>query len=107
MVLYHTIFSCVSSINTGMPAVVLVHGGASSVPDDLTKAVVDGVKMAALDGFSVLEGGGSTLDAVEAAVRNMEDNVEFNAGKIPIFLKTPDCAKAHWLHLLVLMPKFM
>lgn len=63
---------------------VLVHGGAWSVPDDLAKAVVDGVKMAALDGLSVLEGGGSTLDAVEAAVRNMEDNVAFSAGKVPI-----------------------
>uniref|UniRef100_A0A674P3D9 Isoaspartyl peptidase/L-asparaginase n=1 Tax=Takifugu rubripes TaxID=31033 RepID=A0A674P3D9_TAKRU len=63
-----------------MPAVVVVHGGAWSVPDKLAKAVVDGVKMAALDGFSVLERGGSALDAVEAAVRNLEDNVTFNAG---------------------------
>ncbi|XP_029690819.1 isoaspartyl peptidase/L-asparaginase-like isoform X2 [Takifugu rubripes] len=67
-------------INKGMPAVVVVHGGAGSVPDKFAKAVVDGVKMAALDGFSVLERGGSALDAVEAAVRNLEDNVTFNAG---------------------------
>lgn len=67
-----------------MPAVVLVHGGAWSVPDELAKATVDGVKMAALDGFSVLEEGGSALDAVEAAVRNLEDNIVFNAGKVSI-----------------------
>lgn len=67
-----------------MPAVVLVHGGAWSVPDELAKATVDGVKMAALEGFSVLEEGGSALDAVEAAVRNLEDNIVFNAGKVSI-----------------------
>lgn len=83
-VLCHTILSCVPRINTGMPAVVVVHGGAWSIPDKLAKAVVDGVKMAAMDGFSVLERGGSSLDAVEAAVRNLEDNVTFNAGKASI-----------------------
>ena len=69
--------------NLGMP-VVVVHGGAWSVPDERAKATVDGVKMAALDGFSVLKGGGSALDAVEAAVRNLEDNVVFNAGIVSI-----------------------
>lgn len=68
--------------NLGMPAVVVVHGGAWSIPEDLAKATIDGVKVAALDGFSVLEKGGSALDAVEAAVRNLEDNVVFNAGKV-------------------------
>uniref|UniRef100_H3BWC3 Isoaspartyl peptidase/L-asparaginase n=1 Tax=Tetraodon nigroviridis TaxID=99883 RepID=H3BWC3_TETNG len=63
-----------------MPAVVVVHGGAWSIPEDLAKATIDGVKVAALDGFSVLEKGGSALEAVEAAVRNLEDNVVFNAG---------------------------
>lgn len=66
---------------------VVVHGGAWSVPDELAKATVDGVKMAALGGFSVLDGGGSALDAVEAAVKNLEDNVVFNAGKVSIFNK--------------------
>lgn len=85
---------------------VVVHGGAWSVPDKHAKAVVDGVKMAALDGFSVLERGGSALDAVEAAVRNLEDNVAFNAGKTSI-KNTPDATGAHWLHLLVPMPTCM
>lgn len=65
-----------------MPAVVVVHGGAWSLPDQLAKVTVDGVKMAALDGFSVLEKGGTALDAVEAAVRSLEDNTVFNAGKV-------------------------
>lgn len=65
-----------------MAAVVVVHGGAWSVPDELALTTVDGVKTAALDGFSVLKEGGSALDAVEAAVRNLEDNPVFNAGKL-------------------------
>lgn len=65
-----------------MTAVVVVHGGAWAVPEELAKACVDGVKVAARDGFSVLMGGGSALDAVEAAVRTMEDNTLFNAGTL-------------------------
>ncbi|XP_051234540.1 isoaspartyl peptidase/L-asparaginase [Dicentrarchus labrax] len=63
-----------------MSAVVVVHGGAWAIPDELAKASVDGVKVAACEGFSVLKRGGSALDAVEAAVRAMEDNIVFNAG---------------------------
>ncbi|XP_028324296.1 isoaspartyl peptidase/L-asparaginase [Gouania willdenowi] len=63
-----------------MSAVIVVHGGAWAIPDELAQASVDGVKSAACQGFSVLKGGGSALDAVEAAVRMMEDNTVFNAG---------------------------
>uniref|UniRef100_A0A3Q3W6R0 Isoaspartyl peptidase/L-asparaginase n=1 Tax=Mola mola TaxID=94237 RepID=A0A3Q3W6R0_MOLML len=56
-----------------------VHGGAWAIPDECAKACVDGVKVAAQEGFSVLTRGGSALDAVEAAVRNLEDNTVFNA----------------------------
>ncbi|XP_028279085.1 isoaspartyl peptidase/L-asparaginase [Parambassis ranga] len=63
-----------------MSAVLVVHGGAWAIPDKLAKASVDGVKGAACEGFSVLKEGGSALDAVEAAVRSMEDNAVFNAG---------------------------
>ncbi|KAI3362666.1 hypothetical protein L3Q82_001738 [Scortum barcoo] len=63
-----------------MSAVVVVHGGAWAIPDELAEASVDGVKVAACEGFSVLKRGGSALDAVEAAVRALEDNAVFNAG---------------------------
>ncbi|XP_020488453.2 isoaspartyl peptidase/L-asparaginase isoform X1 [Labrus bergylta] len=66
--------------NLKMSAVVVVHGGAWAIPDDLAKASVDGVKAAACEGHSVLKRGGSALDAVEAAVRALEDNTVFNAG---------------------------
>ncbi|XP_036978524.1 isoaspartyl peptidase/L-asparaginase isoform X1 [Acanthopagrus latus] len=63
-----------------MSAVVVVHGGAWAIPDQLAEASVDGVKAAACEGSSVLKRGGSALDAVEAAVRALEDNPVFNAG---------------------------
>nr|XP_046256947.1 isoaspartyl peptidase/L-asparaginase [Scatophagus argus]XP_046256948.1 isoaspartyl peptidase/L-asparaginase [Scatophagus argus] len=63
-----------------MSAVVVVHGGAWAIPDELAQASMDGVKVAAREGFSVLKTGGSALDAVEAAVRTLEDNSVFNAG---------------------------
>lgn len=63
-----------------MSPVIVVHGGAWGIPDELAKACVDGVKVAACEGFSVLRRGGGALDAVEAAVRSLEDNEDFNAG---------------------------
>ncbi|XP_038152377.1 hyphally-regulated protein-like [Cyprinodon tularosa] len=47
---------------------------------ELAPASVQGVKAAARHGSSVLRSGGSALDAVEAAVKALEDNTVFNAG---------------------------
>ncbi|XP_047458097.1 isoaspartyl peptidase/L-asparaginase [Mugil cephalus] len=63
-----------------MSAVLVVHGGAWAIPDELATASIDGVKAAARKGFLTLTRGGSALDAVEAAVRALEDNSVFNAG---------------------------
>ncbi|XP_029962182.1 isoaspartyl peptidase/L-asparaginase [Salarias fasciatus] len=63
-----------------MSAVLVVHGGAWAIPNDLAQASVEGVKAAACGGFAVLKAGGSALDAVEAAVMGLEDNGVFNAG---------------------------
>jgi len=60
--------------------VIVVHGGAGAWPDDRLGKALDGLEEALRAGFSVLEGGGSALDAVEEAVANMEDNEVFNAG---------------------------
>ena len=38
------------------------------------------MSQAAKTGYAVLKSGGSVLDAVEAAVMSMEDNIAFNAG---------------------------
>ncbi|XP_059215434.1 isoaspartyl peptidase/L-asparaginase [Centropristis striata] len=63
-----------------MSGVVVVHGGAWAIPDDMVEDSYAGVKAAACEGSSVLKKGGSALDAVEAAVRAMEDNTVFNSG---------------------------
>ena len=43
---------------------------------------VTGVSVAAKLGYAVLTAGGTTLDAVEAAVVSMENNPIFNAGYV-------------------------
>ena len=63
-----------------MKAVILVHGGAGNDFDDRVEACRQGVERAARAGWQVLAGGGSALDAVEAAVRVMEDDPQFDAG---------------------------
>ncbi|XP_044147358.1 isoaspartyl peptidase/L-asparaginase-like isoform X1 [Bufo gargarizans] len=60
--------------------VIVVHGGAWAIPDDLADSSKMGVKNAATFAFSILANGGSSLEAVEAAVRILEDNMAFDAG---------------------------
>lgn len=60
--------------------VLLVHGGAGEIPEDGHQARVAGCERAAEAGWAILSDGGSALDAVEVAVRLMEDNPIFNAG---------------------------
>lgn len=61
--------------------ILVVHGGAWSMPDDLVAAHERGVRNALRAGWQVLERKGSALDAVEAAVRVMEDDDTFDAGR--------------------------
>ena len=63
--------------------VVVIHGGAWAIPDKLSSASVTGVCAAARAGYEVLVRGGSAVDAVEAAVRVMEDCPAFDAGIAP------------------------
>jgi len=60
--------------------VIVVHGGAWSIPDRLVEANIRGVEDAAGKGLSVLGNGGSALDAIVAAVKCLEDNPVFDAG---------------------------
>lgn len=59
---------------------VIVHGGCGRVPREAEQTKNRGVEEAASVGLRVLREGGSALDAVEAAVRLMEDDPSFNAG---------------------------
>ena len=61
--------------------VIIVHGGAWNIPDDLVSPHIEGVRNAVKVGWEILVNGGSALDAVEAAVKTMEDDPTFDAGK--------------------------
>ncbi|XP_042234123.1 isoaspartyl peptidase/L-asparaginase-like [Homarus americanus] len=60
--------------------VVVVHGGAWAVPEELWDESLQGVKAAARRGYGVLTAGGSSVDAAEASVVCLEDNPVFDAG---------------------------
>ena len=61
--------------------VLVVHGGAWAIPDDMVEAHLNGARNAAAAGWRVLECGGAALDAVEEAVVVMEDDETFDAGR--------------------------
>jgi L-asparaginase / beta-aspartyl-peptidase len=61
--------------------VLVVHGGAWAMPDDVVQAHLHGVRNALVAGWRVLERGGPALDAVEEAVVIMEDDATFDAGR--------------------------
>jgi len=61
--------------------VLVVHGGAWAMPDDVVEAHLDGVRHALAAGWRVLAAGGSAVDAVEEAVVVMEDDETFDAGR--------------------------
>ncbi len=59
---------------------LIVHGGAWDIPDELREAHQAGCRAALMAGWSILQDGGHALDAVEAAIRVMEDDPALNAG---------------------------
>ena len=65
---------------------LVVHGGAgtierSQMTPEKEQEYRAGIENALRVGREILQGGGSSLDAVEAAVRVLEDDPHFNAGK--------------------------
>lgn len=65
---------------------IAIHGGAGAVPRrtltaERERQYRDGLAVALDTGYTTLEKGGSSLDAVTAAVRTLEDNPLFNAGR--------------------------
>lgn len=60
--------------------VVVVHGGATVFDDKYHEDILTSVKEAAERGMSVLERGGSVLDAVETAIWVLEETNLFTAG---------------------------
>jgi beta-aspartyl-peptidase (threonine type) len=65
---------------TRVPSII-VHGGAAADPNDRPEELREGMRAAVEAGWRILIGGGRALDAVEAAVRALEDHPRFNAGR--------------------------
>jgi len=59
---------------------IIVHGGCGDVAPSSIPERLQAVEEAAQAGWKLLSRGGSAVDAVEAAVRVLEDNPLFNAG---------------------------
>jgi beta-aspartyl-peptidase (threonine type) len=69
---------------------LVIHGGAGTIERGKMSAGREQEYRAGLDhalgaGYEILKGGGSSLDATEAAVRVLEDDPHFNAGKGAVF----------------------
>ena len=66
-----------------------IHGGAGTIPKDMPAERVSGyrggLERALRVGTSILERGGTSLDAVEQVIRTLEDDPHFNAGKGAVF----------------------
>ncbi len=60
------------------PVAILVHGGAGSSRPG--RAILNHLKIALEAGYTVLAGGGRSVDAVETAVAALEETGQFNAG---------------------------
>ncbi|MGD9628454.1 MAG: isoaspartyl peptidase/L-asparaginase family protein [Pyrinomonadaceae bacterium] len=68
----------------------IIHGGAGvikkgSLSPELEKEYTDKLREAVLAGYKALQAGKSSLDAVEIAIRILEDSPLFNAGKGAVF----------------------
>jgi L-asparaginase / beta-aspartyl-peptidase len=69
-----------------------IHGGAGTIlKEDMTpeleQAYTEGLSDALNAGYAVLEEGGSSVNAVKAAIVILEDNMLFNAGRGSVFTK--------------------
>jgi beta-aspartyl-peptidase (threonine type) len=69
---------------------LVIHGGAGTIRREEMSAeretgYRDGLREALGRGWEILKDGGAALDAVEEAIRSMEDNPLFNAGRGSVF----------------------
>ncbi|KAG5682878.1 hypothetical protein PVAND_012197 [Polypedilum vanderplanki] len=68
------------SYSFGGNVTIICHGGAGSVAPSRFIGKYRGTVLAVQIGYNILKTNGTSLDAVEAAVRSMEVDEEFNAG---------------------------
>ena len=70
--------------------VLVIHGGAGTILEknmtpEKEAAYTEGLTQSLEAGYAVIKAGGSSLDAVEAAIHVMENSPLFNAGKGAVF----------------------
>ena len=68
------------------PFALVIHGGAGNVspetvPQHRRQSYQEALEVALETGYQILEQGGSAMDATEAAIRQLEDHPNFNAGR--------------------------
>ncbi|MCK5465312.1 MAG: isoaspartyl peptidase/L-asparaginase, partial [Bacteroidales bacterium] len=87
-----SLFSLQISLAQEPPAVyaIVIHGGAGNIsPQFISPERADALyaKLSEVleNGISILDSGGTSLDAVEAVIRIMEDSPLFNAGKGAVY----------------------
>jgi len=71
---------------------MVIHGGAGAIlrqhmSPELEQAYFQGLQESVDAGYAVLEKGGTSVDAVKAAIVVLEDNILFNAGRGSVFTK--------------------
>ena len=79
-----------AKLMTGKKFSLAIHGGAGTIsPEQITPAIERelraGLQQSLDAGRAILQNGGSSLDAVVAAVRVLEDDPLFNAGRGAVF----------------------
>jgi len=84
------ILSWTLAANAAPKVMLVMHGGAgtitrASMTPEKEKAYRDALELALRTGQAVLMKGGSSVDAVEAAIHVLEDSPLFNAGKGAVF----------------------
>lgn len=89
------LFSCTLSNNRKSESpmtqyAIVIHGGAGTIKKSLMSSDMEEKYLKALNealdmGEGILKNGGTSLDAVEATIRILEDNPLFNAGKGAVF----------------------
>ena len=65
---------------------LVIHGGAGTIlkadmSPELEQAYQNGLQEALNAGYSILQNGGSAVDAIQASIFTLENNILFNAGK--------------------------
>ncbi len=78
------------TMNTPQNFAIVIHGGAGTIlkenfTEEKVKAYQNKLSEAINVAYEILEKGGSSIDAVEAAIKIMEDSPLFNAGKGAVF----------------------